>query len=1198
MLLFLGCWAFCSITPAVGQEPILSSSTQLIAWDDDGSGGSEFRFNARMGWSHHLTITASKLRTLVTSAMIYANSNAERFPPMASMLFDEQYWYGDGPPDPCTFYSMGDSDPAPTTINNDAINADNSAQISFRYLGAGLGSEDAGAIIFEEIDDAQNGGLGRYVAYGNGQVSFIPSDPHVFKDMYLALDACRTGTIHRGADNTINEYTFNLPPDALMESTGKLHKLRMRHEGSISDSMLDVFDVEGWGTAGNSVQLSDQYLMFFEDLTFSGPDQNDMPVTFYSSFDTIVTVPMDNYQCSSAMTMSLSWQSHGEEPDVRRDYGVAGMLPFGLIRFGNTSVLDVSRLQPGEPGYLHGRDSYRLRGVCQMTVEVPVDVRAYMNWSVSHLVRRAVHTGIAAGDFMRADSTFELAATGDPVDQLKMYLPPNYGLTQVSYDVPPDAIAPYRRGDWDLNHIVGPTDAAGFASAFTGPHNMSLECFDDLQVFDFDGDGDIDCHDYVLFAEAFDLPPSMLPDLPQCEETYTITVGVDGFGGVDVWPHSGPFYAGERAWIIAKPWGSDPFVEWQGDLSGTDPVAIVTVNSDLNITAVFDTACGIEFEASGVCLGPASDPETSGLLSPTDTVYGPIPHAESFRYPIATQLEGVRWYGGYSGFTGDPCTADGQADQFVVNIYDDDSGLPGDLLASYDDTTYIDRNPTGKLRAPSILLNPVAEYRYMLLFDAPFVAQADTTYWVEIRNEHTQGSGEPCFWFWSLATGGDDSSLADTENDGYDTGDLVESDLTLCMLTFDESNEDCNRNGLADACEIEDGSATDCNDNQIPDDCESDLLPIVTQHPQNQSVDEGSPASFTVEAEGTTISYRWQKNGNYIPGATESTYTIDAAELSDAGTYRAEIVSPCGNVFSNNATLSVQEMYSLDVDIDGQGNVILNPPGGSYSAGQQVTLTAVPATNWQFDHWEGAASGTSPNTQVVMNSDKSVRAIFEPTHTLTISVVGQGNVDVLAIPEPVNGRYAHGAIVRLTPNPDAGWFFTGWSGGASGNAAPLTISMTGDRNIIATFSQQAPDTFTITALIIGQGQVVFDQPGGVYPAGETATIDAVPAEGWYFERWTGAINDTNTQTQIAMNANQVVVAVFRETLPAGDENPETPGDQQQPDLPDDLPEDVQDLIEQGACGECANGAAAATLGSMLLLAPMRFGLRRSRRRRR
>lgn len=44
--------------------------------------------------------------------------------------------------------------------------------------------------------------------------------------------------------------------------------------------------------------------------------------------------------------------------------------------------------------------------------------------------------------------------------------------------------------------------------------------------------------------------------------------------------------------------------------------------------------------------------------------------------------------------------------------------------------------------------------------------------------------------------------------------------------------------------------------------------------------------------------------------------------------------------------------------------------------------------------------------------------------------------------------------MTLTATPNAGYAFTGWSGDASGTGNPLNVTMNGDKNIVAAFTQQ------------------------------------------------------------------------------------------------------------------------------------------------
>lgn len=76
--------------------------------------------------------------------------------------------------------------------------------------------------------------------------------------------------------------------------------------------------------------------------------------------------------------------------------------------------------------------------------------------------------------------------------------------------------------------------------------------------------------------------------------------------------------------------------------------------------------------------------------------------------------------------------------------------------------------------------------------------------------------------------------------------------------------------------------------------------------------------------------------------------------------------------------------YSLSASTTGSGSISSTPAGidcgqdcaASFTAGTSVTLTAMPATNYQFAGWGGACSGTNPNCTIAMNGDRAVSASF------------------------------------------------------------------------------------------------------------------------------------------------------------------------------------------------------------------------------
>jgi len=85
--------------------------------------------------------------------------------------------------------------------------------------------------------------------------------------------------------------------------------------------------------------------------------------------------------------------------------------------------------------------------------------------------------------------------------------------------------------------------------------------------------------------------------------------------------------------------------------------------------------------------------------------------------------------------------------------------------------------------------------------------------------------------------------------------------------------------------------------------------------------------------------------------------------------------------FTDSCTVTVisqtpNPIYDLTINIIGSGNIELNPEGGSYEEGTEVTLIATADTGYTFSAWSGAASGSSSQTTVTMDSDILVTATF------------------------------------------------------------------------------------------------------------------------------------------------------------------------------------------------------------------------------
>jgi hypothetical protein len=226
------------------------------------------------------------------------------------------------------------------------------------------------------------------------------------------------------------------------------------------------------------------------------------------------------------------------------------------------------------------------------------------------------------------------------------------------------------------------------------------------------------------------------------------------------------------------------------------------------------------------------------------------------------------------------------------------------------------------------------------------------------------------------------------------------------------------------------------------------------------------------------------------------------------------------------------EFYQLTVTQLGSGVVSVQPIG-PFTAGQIVTLTAVPAAGWSFDGWSGSVTGVTTPVQLTITGNAAVTATFSAPllpeqYSLSVTRVGSGDVAVAPA-----GPYTNGQVVTLTATPAAGWAFAGWSGALSGTGNPAQLTITGDAAVTALFvAIKPPGTFSLTVTRFGSGTVTA-QPGGPYTLGQVVTLTAVPEAGWSFSEWSGAVAGSTTPVQLTIEGDAAVTATFAEVSGAG-----------------------------------------------------------------
>ena len=153
---------------------------------------------------------------------------------------------------------------------------------------------------------------------------------------------------------------------------------------------------------------------------------------------------------------------------------------------------------------------------------------------------------------------------------------------------------------------------------------------------------------------------------------------------------------------------------------------------------------------------------------------------------------------------------------------------------------------------------------------------------------------------------------------------------------------------------------------------------------------------------------------------------------------------------------------------------------------------------------------------------------------MSVSPSNGGSVEVDgANPETYySSTFNVGARVDLKALPAAGYRFDRWEGGLYGSKNPASIIMDDDEWVIAYFTRTGYD-LTVDVLPVDGGVVKVNGslPAAypvtyTYPPASSVSLEAVPAPGYYFDRWSGNLTGAHNPVTETMDASKSVTANF------------------------------------------------------------------------
>jgi len=124
--------------------------------------------------------------------------------------------------------------------------------------------------------------------------------------------------------------------------------------------------------------------------------------------------------------------------------------------------------------------------------------------------------------------------------------------------------------------------------------------------------------------------------------------------------------------------------------------------------------------------------------------------------------------------------------------------------------------------------------------------------------------------------------------------------------------------------------------------------PQITTPPQDATVNEGQPATFTVVATGSGLEYQWSRNAVAIAGATGSTFTTAATIAADEGSTFAVVVSNGGGHVAAGPAL---------LHVHARPRITAQPADKSVIEGQSATFS-VTASGFRTLSYQWRRGGT------------------------------------------------------------------------------------------------------------------------------------------------------------------------------------------------------------------------------------------------
>jgi hypothetical protein len=170
--------------------------------------------------------------------------------------------------------------------------------------------------------------------------------------------------------------------------------------------------------------------------------------------------------------------------------------------------------------------------------------------------------------------------------------------------------------------------------------------------------------------------------------------------------------------------------------------------------------------------------------------------------------------------------------------------------------------------------------------------------------------------------------------------------------------------------------------------------PAITTQPAGTNVSPGTDVTLNVAA-GGNFTCQWLLNGNSIPGATDSSYSIPAAQPRQSGNYQIVVANLAASALSSNAPVIAETAITIpETNTNFVNRASINPLLGPVSDSNELATVqqgaplpdGLPGGNSIWFSWRPAFTGTVSLTTQGSDFD-TVMAVYTGTELSNLKAV-------------------------------------------------------------------------------------------------------------------------------------------------------------------------------------------------------------------